>query len=134
MTVVGWPSRFRRFVAYACVGALGTVAQYSVLSVLVLTHACGAVFASALGSIAGAIINYVLNYHLTFRATASHVQTAPRFFAVAVAGAMLNSAVMYALIHRLDMSWLAAQCTATLCVLCMTYCANLVWSFRAQGT
>ncbi|WP_233868809.1 GtrA family protein [Paraburkholderia adhaesiva] len=122
-------SRFSQFVVYACVGAAGTVAQYTVLSSLVLVHACGAVLASGLGAIAGAIVNYILNYRLTFRATASHGKTAPRFFSIAMTGVAINSALMFALIYRLQVGWLTAQCITTACVLILTYGANSLWTF-----
>lgn len=123
-------SGFPRFAAYASVGAAGTAAQYAVLSALVLFHACGAVVASGFGSITGAVVNYILNYHFTFRTTASHNKTAPRFFTVAAIGIALNSVLMFVLIHRLPLGWLAAQCITTACVLILTYGANSLWTFR----
>jgi putative flippase GtrA len=125
-------AQIRRFVGYTCVGAAGTAVQYGVLSALVLVHACGAVVASALGALGGAIVNYGLNYHLTFRATRSHREAAPRFFAVAAVGVALNSALMYVLIHLLGIGWLLAQFATTGCVLILTYCANSLWTFQTR--
>lgn len=137
MTAAGGKTRIARFscfLAYACVGAAGTCVQYAVLSALVLLDACGAVLASALGAIAGACVNYLMNYRITFRATASHGKTAPRFFVVAAAGVALNSSLMFALIHRINAGWLVAQCVTTACVLIFTYGANSLWTFRARST
>jgi putative flippase GtrA len=125
-------AQIRRFVGYACVGVAGTAVQYAVLSALVLVHACTAVVASALGAVAGAVVNYVLNYRLTFRATRSHREAAPRFFAVAAVGVVLNSALMYLLIHRFAIAWLLAQCITTACVLILTYSANSLWTFQTR--
>lgn len=122
-------SGFSRFMAYAFVGAAGTFAQYAVFSSLVLVHACGAVLASGVGAITGAVVNYSLNYRLTFRATASHKKTAPRFFSIAATGVALNSALIFALIHRLQIGWLTAQFITTACVLILTYSANSLWTF-----
>ncbi|AQG99679.1 hypothetical protein A9R05_13265 [Burkholderia sp. KK1] len=136
MTAAGGQSRFgclSRFAAYSCVGAAGTAAQYATLSTLVLMHACGTVLASGFGALVGAMINYILNYRLIFRATASHGETAPRFFAIAAAGIALNSLLMFALIHWLGAGWVAAQLATTACVLLLSYCANSRWTFRAHG-
>lgn len=121
-----------RFVGYACVGATGTAMQYAVLATLVSLHALGAVAASCIGAIAGAIVNYGLNYRFTFRATGAHHRTAPRFFAVAVAGIVINSALMFAFTRWLRLSWLPAQCITTGCVLLLTYTASSLWTFRVH--
>lgn len=127
-------SGFIRLACYMCVGATGTAVQYTVLAVLIRTHALGAVAASCLGAIAGAIVNYFLNYRFTFRSIGSHSQTAPRFLAVAMAGIGLNGALMAALTHRLHVPWLPAQCITTTCVLVLTYTASSLWTFRARRT
>jgi len=126
--------RLPRFAAYVNAGAVGTLAQYGVLSALVLSSTSGAVVASGLGAITGAVVNYILNYRFVFRTTASHRKTAPCFFAVAATGIALNSALMFTLIHRFALGWLAAQCVATACVLIFGYGANSLWTFRADKT
>ncbi|MFC5429288.1 GtrA family protein [Paraburkholderia denitrificans] len=121
-----------RFAGYACVGAMGTIAQYLVLAALVSTHVLGAVAASCIGAVVGAIVNYYLNYRFTFRSTSPHRKTAPRFFTVAAASIGLNGALMFALTHWAHLSWLLAQCVTTACVMVLTYTASSVWTFRAQ--
>ncbi len=125
-------SGFRRFVGYACVGATGTIVQYVILAVLVSSRTCGVVAASCIGAVAGGVVNYLLNYHITFRATGSHRQTAPRFFAIAILGIVLNSALMFVLTHPSTMSWLPAQFITTASVLLLTYTASSLWTFRVH--
>lgn len=120
-----------RFVGYACVGAVGTAAQYLVLAVLVSTQLLGSVAASCIGALAGALVNYFLNYHVTFRSTGSHRKTAPRFFAVAALALGVNGMSMFALTHWAGLPWLPAQLLTTLVVLVLTYVASSVWTFRA---
>jgi len=119
-----------RFAAYAAVGAFGTAAQYLVLVVLVQWLGAAPVPASLIGYLAGAVINYLLNYHFTFRSTASHGHAAPRFFAVAGLGFVLNGAVMHTLVNGIGLHYLASQVVATGLVLLFNYLANAYWTFR----
>ncbi len=79
------------------------------------------------------MVNYLLNYHATFRAKASHNRTAPRYFTVAAISVGLNSALMFAFMHRLRMSWPLAQCITTACVLLFGYSVNSLWTFRVRS-
>lgn len=120
-----------RFVAYACVGAMGTVVQFALLAALVSSHALGAVAASCIGAVAGALVNYLLNYRFTFRSDKAHRAAAPRFFLVAAAGVALTSVLMTVFTHALRLPWLVAQCFTTACVLALTYTINSAWAFRS---
>ena len=124
--------RWLRFCAFACVGATGSGVQYVVLFALVSTKMLGAVAASCIGAVFGAIVNYALNYHLTFRSTGRHAHVAPRFFAVAAAGVVVNSVCMFLLANCLRVPYLLAQCAATVCVLATTYVANSIWAFKTH--
>jgi putative flippase GtrA len=126
-------ARLARLVAYTCVGAAGTAAQYVLLAVLVSTGALGAVAASCLGAAAGAVVNYFLNYRFTFRSDNAHRVVAPRFFIVAAAGIVLTSVLMTFFTHALRLPWLVAQCMTTGCVLALTYSINSAWAFRSPA-
>lgn len=128
------PAALLRFAGYACVGATGTAAQYAVLSALVFLDLSGAVVASCIGAIAGAIVNYILNYRFTFKASATHGRSAPRFALVAAAGIVLNGALMNGLTGHLNVSWLPAQIVTTACVLLLTYTASAMWTFRPAAS
>ncbi|WP_114811374.1 GtrA family protein [Paraburkholderia kururiensis] len=129
-------SRFKaralRFARYTLMGLMGTTVQYALLVALTATHAASAVIASTVGAAAGAVVNYVLNYRITFRSNAKHTHAAPRFFVVAAAGMAVNAWVMHALVERLHVYYLLAQCVATGVVLLSGFVVNSVWSFRAR--
>lgn len=118
-----------RFVTYAMVGAVGTVAQYVILASLVSLHWAGPVSASVTGAVVGAVINYLLNARFTF-ASKSHSSALPKFAATAVLGAAVNGLLMKVLIDFANVNYLVAQLIASAAVLALTYCINLVWTFR----
>lgn len=121
-----------RFVTYAMVGAVGTLAQYAILVVSVSMHSLTPVIASVIGAVVGAIINYILNARITFRSNA-HSSALPKFAITALLGAAVNGLLMVILIDFFVLYYLFAQIISTVIVLVLTYAINLVWTFRRDG-
>jgi putative flippase GtrA len=118
-----------QFVLYGSAGAAGTAAHFAVLAALVQFADTGAVAASTAGAIAGAIINYALNHRFTFASRRTHRVALPRFLAVAVAGILLNAAVVAAMLAVVRPHYLVAQVVATGTVLIAGFLANRRWTF-----
>ncbi len=123
---------FVKFVSFALVGTLGTLAHYSVLYVLVESQGYNPVTASGCGAIAGLIVNYVLNFKLTFNSSQSHVKTFPKFALIACIGMGFNQALMAILTQQFY--YLYAQILTTLLVLLWNFLANILWTFNMDKT
>lgn len=121
----------RQFLLYAAVGASGTVVHYAIL-IAGVSLGLGPVWASTIGAIGGAIANYFLNHRLTFKSDARHLSSAPKFFAVAAAGAGVNWLAMTSLTSWTGMHYLAAQLISTAIVLALSFTINRAWSFRNE--
>lgn len=119
-----------QFIRFAGVGAIGTLAHYSVLIFLVQIMAANAIFASTAGFVVGAITNYHLNYHFTFASNKRHVEAMSKFLTVAIIGMLLNGLVMLFCIDVFDMMYLIAQFIATAIVLLWNFFVNRLWTFR----
>ncbi|HEY8034189.1 MAG TPA: phospholipid carrier-dependent glycosyltransferase [Methylobacter sp.] len=119
-----------KFMSFSLVGAIGTLAHYSILYALVESNGFNPVWASGWGALAGLIINYVLNYSLTFKSRQSHVQTFPKFALIASFGWCLNMALMTLLTQHLY--YLYAQVVATIAILVWNFFANSFWTFQAD--
>jgi putative flippase GtrA len=119
--------RALQFLRYGLVGLAGTVIQYAVLIVMTHLHAADAVLAGL-----GACANYALNYCVTFKSSERHARAAPKFFLVAAAGMAINAVLMSALVDRLHVQYLIAQCVSTACVLAAGFVVNSLWSFRSS--
>lgn len=117
------------FTRFAMVGAVGTLAQYSVLITLVETRLSGPLIASTLGFTLGAVINYSLNHKFTFQSTKKHSDAFWKFMFIATCGAALNYILLYIGIHYLYFQYLIAQVCATGIVLLWNYTGNKLWSF-----
>lgn len=120
---------FNRFVRFAGVGVLGTLAHYAVLVTLVQLAMWGSVLASTAGFLVGALVNYSLNYRYTFHSCQPHPQTLAKFLLIAAVGIGLNALVM-GLGARADMHYLVTQIGATGLVLLWNFTGNLLWTFK----
>lgn len=123
---------WREFLKFANSGAVGTVAHYAVLWVLV-NSGLDPVPASALGAVVGAGTNYWLNYHWTFGSQLPHAKTLPRFLTIALLSLALNTWLMALLTTRAAVHYLAAQVIATAACLVLNYLASRFWAFQGNS-
>ncbi|MCK0509479.1 GtrA family protein [Aromatoleum anaerobium] len=125
--------RFGRFLRFAMVGALGTLAHYSLLLALVEVAGAEPVVGSVAGFVLGALVNYAMNRRLVFRSERAHHEALPRFFAVAGIGLLWNALLMYALTDLLALHYLLAQVVTTGVLLGWHYVGNALWTFGAPS-
>jgi len=123
---------FVKFVSFALVGVLGTLAHYLVLYLLVESQGYNPVAASGWGAVAGLLVNYILNFKLTFNSTQSHARTFPKFATIAGFGMGFNLLLMAELTQHFY--YLYAQVLTTLLVLIWNFFANNFWTFRMDKT
>lgn len=121
-----------KFMTFALVGAMGTLAHYSILYALVEAYNVNPIWGSGYGAFAGLIINYVLNYSLTFKSRQSHKQTLPKFALIALLGFCLNIVLMTLLTPHLY--YLYAQILTTGVVLIWNFLANSLWTFQTDNS
>jgi putative flippase GtrA len=121
-----------KMTTYAGVGAVGTAAQYLVLVAIVSLCRGNPVAGSVSGAIVGAIVNYCLNRRITFRSSARHSDTLPKFAATAGVGVLVNGLVMKMLAGDHQVNYMIAQVVATGIVLTLTFMVNSVWTFRQR--
>ena len=115
---------------YTLAGGIATAVHYAVLLLLVEVLAFPAAPSAVLGALCGAAVSYLVNRLVTFPGTTvRHHQAVPRFMLVALAGALLNGAIVWAGVHLLSWHYLAAQALATILVLGLTYRLNRSWTF-----
>lgn len=115
--------------SYGVAGLAGTLAHYAMLIVLVQLYHAEPVAGSTVGAMVGAAINYWLNHRFTFRSTAPHRKALARFLVVAVAGMIVNAAVLFVAIHPLGAHYLLGQLAATGVAFLFTYELNRRWTF-----
>ncbi len=121
-----------KFMTFALVGAIGTLAHYSILYALVEFYKVSPIWGSGYGAFAGLIINYILNYSLTFKSRQSHKQTLPKFTLIASLGFCLNIVLMALLTPHFY--YLYAQILTTGVVLVWNFLANNLWTFQTGNS
>lgn len=115
--------------AYGAAGLVGTLAHYATLVVLIHALHMEPVAGSTVGAAIGAGINYWLNHRFTFRSTVPHGKAMSRFLAVALAGMVVNAAVLAAAVYGLGLHYFAGQLAATGVAFLATYEMNRRWTF-----
>lgn len=119
-----------RFLRFAAVGAVGTLAHYALLVALVEGAGAPPLAGAVAGFVLGALINYALARRLVFVSAHSHGQALPRFFAVAGAGLAWTALLMTLFVDGLGLHYLAAQILTTAVLLLWHYAGNALWTFR----
>ncbi len=114
---------------YMSVGAIGTVAHYVILTVMVSLMGLSPVLGTSVGAVVGALVNYILNYHFTFISQARHSVTLPRFLVVSALGLGINAGGMWLAAEQLGINYLLAQLGCTALVLVAGFTLNKVWTF-----
>ena len=121
---------FARFLRFAAVGVVGTLAHYALLVGLVEGAGAPPLAGASAGFVLGALVNYVLARRLVFASTRSHAQALPRFFAVALAGLAWTALLMSLFMALLGLHYLPAQLLTTALLLLWHYAGNALWTFR----
>lgn len=118
-----------QFAKFAAAGGAGTALHYLVLIVLVSLLQVPPGRAAFLGATAGACVVYVLNRRYTFDSRQAHHRAVPRFAALAVAGAVLNGAIV-GVLSAIGLHFLLAQVLATGGILVLNFIVSKLWIFR----
>ncbi len=119
----------KQFLRFAAVGATGTATQYALLWLGVEFVHIGPVIASTIGYAGGSIVNYLLNYRFTFASGKSHLEAAPKYYAVIGVGLLINTALMGWLTGSLGWYYWPAQLLTTALGLCWNFAGSRWWAF-----
>ncbi len=122
-----------RFLRFAAVGAVGTLAHYALLLVMVEGFGARPLVGAAAGFVLGAVVNYALSRLLVFDSDRRHVEALPRFLAVAAMGLGWTALLMGLFVDLLGLHYMVAQIVTTGLLLLWHYAGNALWTFR-QGT
>ncbi len=115
---------------FACVGALATLIQFSILILLVQFLGINPIAASVAGYLVSVCFNYYLNYKFTFKARTAHKKTAVMFGLTAGVGLLLNAFAMSLCLNNLRLKYILAQIVATGFVFVWNFTVNKLWTFR----
>ncbi|MCK0195912.1 GtrA family protein [Ancylobacter sp. 6x-1] len=126
----GLSARLRHIALFAALGAVGTLAHYTVLIGLVHGAGLGPVAASSAGFVTGGLVNYQLSRRIAFRSSKPHGEALGKFFIVAGIGLVLNALLMALLTGPFSLPYLPAQVGVTAFLVLWHYGGNAVWTFR----
>jgi putative flippase GtrA len=122
----------RSMLTFLVVGGFSTGLHYLLTVLFAFGFGMPLVQASTIGFALSAIANYLLNARLTFRSKQAHTTTAPRFFATAGAGMLINALLLFLLVSK-GLHALPAQILTTLGVILWNYSINGLWTFKKRA-
>ena len=123
-------SASRRLLSFGIVGAVGTIAHYATLIVLVEIGNLNPTTATTAGFGAGALVNYLLNHRYTFNSTKTHRDAGPKFALIAIVTGLLNTFIVHMGVDSLGFNYLLVQVVATASVFLLNFVLNSLWTFR----
>ncbi|ATE58583.1 GtrA family protein [Thauera sinica] len=126
------PGGLRRFIRFAAVGAVGTLAHYALLLVLVEGSGASPLAGATAGFVLGAVVNYTLARLLVFDSDRAHAEALPRFFVVAAMGLGWTALLMTLFVDFAGLHYLAAQVVTTALLLLWHYAGNALWTFHRR--
>ncbi|MEX1123838.1 MAG: bifunctional glycosyltransferase family 2/GtrA family protein [Patescibacteria group bacterium] len=125
-------SEGRRVVKFALVGAIGTLLDFAVLNLAIISFELNLYTAVSLGFIAGAVNNYTLNslwsfeQSLTWRKFYSYV-------GISLVGLLLSNLIVFVFTDGLAWNYNGAKLVAVAVVFSWNYLMNRQLTFRATG-
>jgi len=127
-----------QFFKFAVVGTLGTLIDFGLLNLLVISTGAGVYFSATLSFIAAVVNNFFLNKYWTFKSpylTKKSRDLFIQFLIVSVIGLGLNLTIMYLLMdifHLGHERYNFAKAAAVVVVLVWNFLANKFWTFKVN--
>lgn len=126
------PRLVRKFARFLLTGSVCTGIQYVLLIVLTGAFGVPPTAASTVGYLASALVNYRLSHSFTYRSSARHQRSLPRFAVATACGLAINAAVMFLGTTRTSLHYLLVQVLATGAALLWNFFINLHWTFGQE--
>ncbi len=96
---------FQKFARFGAVGAVSTFVHGGVLAWLVESAGAHPTLANVAAFIAAFLTSYFGHYYVTFRSNRRHLESAPRYLAVALAGLTNNTAIFLLVVNALKIHY-----------------------------
>ena len=123
-----------QFVRFLIVGGGATAVQYLVFwAGMQVQHAVSVVVVSSGAYLVGSLVSYALNYTFTFGSDAPHRRVMPKFYAMVLAGWLLNTSLMALMVGMLRINAWAAQVAATAICLLVNFLVSRHFVFKGKS-
>ena len=127
------PTTLRRFARFAIVGVINTAVHTVLFSASIELAHIEAVLANAIAFSVSVLVGYALNRRWTFAKHGARHARLWRYAIGALIGLGLNSAIMFAVVHRAHGSPYVGLLLGLLLVPPLTFALNQFWVFRHRG-
>ncbi len=122
---------FQKYIRYNLVGLLGTSLYLGVLFFLVHGLHYPAVISSVIAFVLNVLFNFVLSYYWVFRAKVIKTPLL-RFTLVSLLGLIINTSIMYVVVHVLQWPYYMGVVIAAFIVPLSNFLLHHFWSFRTK--
>lgn len=129
----GGGARMRRLATFGGVGIVATLTHVAVGLSLVGAGLLAPFGANIVAFLTAFLVSYFGHKTWSFRSNAGHMRAAPRFFAVAVLGLILNQVIVYGIVDLLGLSYALALAVIIASVPVIVYALSSLWAFREDA-
>lgn len=128
-------TKFKPFVKYSIVGAIGTFLDLSSLYILVEYFYFPVILGSIVSFLLAVVNNFILNKSWTFRSKSTNYKKLfTKFLIVSIIGLGLTVASMYIFVNILAIWYILSKAITSLLVLTWNFLANKLWTFRIKAS
>ena len=120
-----------KFSSYSLVGCVSVLFYFASIFILVEFFHQEPVFSSAVAFILMTIISYFLNKRFTFNGHSSR-RTFMRYLTVSSLGFILNSTIMYVVVHIYSFHYSVGEIVTTLVIPIINFILNNFWTFKEE--
>ncbi|MFT3741753.1 MAG: GtrA family protein [Gammaproteobacteria bacterium] len=124
------PPFLKKYIRYNLVGIVGTLIYLAILFSLVEFLHWDPVVSTVIAFIVNVIFNYILNYLWVFESTRKVSDTLLRFSAVSLIGLIMNTGIMYSVVHILVWPYYWGVIFSTIVTPLTNFLLHHFWTFR----
>lgn len=118
-----------KFSTYSLVGCVSILFYFTSIFILVEFFHQEPVLSSAFAFILMTIISYFLNRRFTFNGDSSR-RTFMKYLTVSSLGFVLNSTIMYSIVHIYSLHYSVGEIVTTLVIPIINFILNNYWTFK----
>jgi len=123
----------KQFIKFAIVGTSSTIVDFAVLNLLVLVFHFNVYLSATISFILAVTNGFIWNRFWTFRSEGKKTLEYGKFMFVNTIGLGMNLAIMFVLIHYLDLWYNFAKAIAIVIVMFWNFYGSKKWVFKDRG-
>jgi len=128
--VLGLYQKHQHLIKYALIGITGVVLDFIIFVLLTQKLQMNYQVANVISVSCGITNNFILNYFFNFNSRGYFIKRFAKFYSIGLLGLLLNSLLLFVMIHLLHTPQNIAKLCSLLVVVCMQFILNKKITFK----